>query len=279
MRMTGVFLLDGAVPSDLGWVVVCSPPAWLFSPGERPVMTAPAVDPFALKTLMRGRSETVFEDYLFRRVRTSVGYDVVISDRNGKQIVRPGSTAPLRYRFTDPDEASWWDSHIAPTVLCSDRGGQPMVVDPEIAEGPVGAREWRSLQDPLGVACLLNIAWSGSVSIDQANSSKETLDAMRDANSRLNGDECTEADLVSFLTDGEILCASFDNPYAFTMVDGRKSVSHEQAFMQFGEWLAPLAAFKRWREEAKARLRSEGDARIGTTKSTPESGDVSHRMF
>ena len=73
MRMTGVFLLDGAVPSDLGWVVVCSPPAWLFSTGERPVMTAPAADPFALKTLMRGRSETVFENYLFRRVRTSVG--------------------------------------------------------------------------------------------------------------------------------------------------------------------------------------------------------------
>ena len=107
MRIAGLLLLNGAPPQDLGWSVICSPPAWLHERGRRPVMTAPAVDGYSLKILLGGRNETIFEDYLFRRIATTGGGDVAIYKRDGAALTRPGNIEPLSYRFADFNCESW----------------------------------------------------------------------------------------------------------------------------------------------------------------------------
>jgi hypothetical protein len=254
MRMTGVLLLNGVAPSDIGWVVICSPPAWLFEDGQQPVMTAPAAKRFSIQTLLGGRSEVVFENYLFRAIPTSVGADVVILSRNGEALMQPGSSQTLHYRFADPDGTSWWDNHIAPTVVCANENQSRIVIDPEIADAPVTPREWRLRQDSRNCTCLLDIHSSGRATIDRSNSSPQTLNELSAANRRLNGDECDESDLIAFLTDGEILGGAFSNPYVTSGLADTREPSIVKVFESFGQWLAPLAAFKRWRVEMAARL-------------------------
>lgn len=261
MRMTGLLLLNGVAPNDIGWAVICSPPAWLFEDGKQPVMTAPAANRLSMKTLLGGRSEVVFENYLFRRIRTSMGADVVILDRNGKALTRPGSSQTLRYRFADPDGASWWDNHIAPTVVCDDKNPSRIVIDPEIGDTPLAPREWRLRQDSRDFTCLLNIHWGGRATIDRRDSSAQTLNELMAANRRLNGDECDEADLIAFLTEGEILGGVFGNPYITSGFGDTQEPSIAKVCERFGQWLAPLAAFKRWRAETEARLLAESETR------------------
>ncbi|MGZ9409815.1 MAG: protein-glutamine glutaminase family protein [Methylocystis sp.] len=218
-------------------------------------MTAPAVDGYSLKILLGGRNETIFEDYLFRRIATTGGGDVAIYKRDGAALTRPGNTEPLSYRFADFNCESWWDNHIAPTLLVREDEDGPastVVIDPEIGESPLSPSEWRARQDSLDLTCLIAIDWSGVASIDRTCSSRETLDAMIDANRRRHGDECNDSDLIAFLSDGEILDAHFDNPYDPRLSEGEVRSSTLEIFEHFGAWLAPLAAFKRWRARAIA---------------------------
>lgn len=261
MRMTGVLLLNGVTPSDIGWVVICSPPAWLFEDGQQPVMTAPPTKRFSIQALLGGRSEVVFENYLFRAIPTSVGADVVILNRNGEALMQPGSSQTLHYRFADPDGSSWWDNHIAPTVVCANENQSRIVIDPEIADAPVTPREWRLRQDSRNCTCLLDINSSGCATIDRNNSSIQTLNELSAANRRLNGDECDESDLIAFLTNGEILGGTFRNPYVTSGLGDTGEPSIVKAFECFGQWLAPLAAFKRWRVEMAAQLAIQNESR------------------
>jgi len=254
MRMAGLILTEGVDPRDLGWATIWSPPQWLHEGARRPVMTDPGRDEPSLKALLGGRSEIVVDGYIFRHKTTRHGDYVVILDRNGGHFSDPifFGDDPVDYYFTDLNSRTWWDNHVAPT-LRTVRGDEAarIVVDPDLAEKPLTVAEWRAAQDPEGQTCIVLTDWDGDCKVCRENSCAETLQALIDAGPGFF--DGGEAALVEAVTDGRIVGERLGNPFnppRVTDEHGRPSVA--ATFAHFGQWLAPLASFRKWR---KAQLK------------------------
>jgi hypothetical protein len=154
----------------------------------------------------------------------------------------------VQYRFADLNCGTWWNNHIAPTILTLNDGHtEVVVIDPEVANAPVSVGEWRRVQDAFGATCILTADWNGASTIDPRHSSEEVLWRVIEAVPSV-GTEESVASLIEILTSGAISKGRIINPFNPPMVSGENGIpSIEATSAYFAEWLAPLATFRKWR--------------------------------